>query len=128
MRPRIVSIEIRRDEWVTSIVMSRVLNAFAFAARRFWLRLKPETRRAFKSVAIGVPCLLAFVALVSATPAPGIIVAIAACMYFWPTMAAIGRNHDTIAGIFVLNLLLGWTVIGWIVAMVWACSRPRLPA
>lgn len=29
--------------------------------------------------------------------------------------------------IFVLNLLLGWTVIGWIVALVWALTVDSAP-
>ncbi len=41
-------------------------------------------------------------------------------LYFLPTL--IGRNKSNVGAIFVLNLLLGWTVIGWIVALVWACT------
>ena len=26
--------------------------------------------------------------------------------------------------IFVLNLLLGWTLFGWVAALVWACMNP----
>jgi hypothetical protein len=41
---------------------------------------------------------------------------------FLPTIiAAIRHNHAT-GRIFLLNLLLGWTGIGWIVALVWACT------
>jgi hypothetical protein len=40
--------------------------------------------------------------------------------YFLPTIIA---HHKRNAGaIFVLNLLTGWTVIGWIVAFVWALT------
>ena len=27
-----------------------------------------------------------------------------------------------LAAIFFLNLFLGWTLIGWVVALAWACS------
>ncbi|MGC2333655.1 MAG: superinfection immunity protein [Candidatus Acidiferrales bacterium] len=40
--------------------------------------------------------------------------------YFLPSI--IGHQKRSFAGIFVLNLLLGWTVIGWIVALIWACT------
>jgi Superinfection immunity protein len=40
--------------------------------------------------------------------------------YFLPSI--IGHEKRSFAGIFALNLLLGWTVIGWIVALVWACT------
>ncbi len=38
-------------------------------------------------------------------------------IYFLPTFLAKGRKG---VAIFVLNLLLGWTLIGWIFALVWA--------
>ena len=47
-------------------------------------------------------------------------------MYFLPTI--IGHNKQNSGGIFLMNLLLGWTVVGWVIAMVWACSaETRLP-
>jgi len=46
--------------------------------------------------------------------------------YFLPSI--IGHEKRSFAGIFVLNLLLGWTVIGWIVALIWACTdEHRVP-
>ena len=53
-------------------------------------------------------------------------------VYFLPTIVcAIRRHHNTLA-IFVLNIFLGWTFVGWVVAMVWSCTadtklKPRLP-
>jgi len=48
-----------------------------------------------------------------------------AALYFLPTIVASHRGH----GIFVilmLNLLFGWTIIGWLAMLVWAlASRPR---
>jgi len=41
-------------------------------------------------------------------------------IYFVPTMVARSRNHINATAIFVANLLLGWTVLGWAIAMVWA--------
>jgi Superinfection immunity protein len=40
--------------------------------------------------------------------------------YFLPSI--ISHQKQSFAGIFFVNLLLGWTVIGWIVALVWACT------
>jgi len=42
-------------------------------------------------------------------------------LYFLPSI--IGRNKRNAGAIFLLNFFLGWTVVGWIVAMVWACSE-----
>jgi H+/Cl- antiporter ClcA len=40
--------------------------------------------------------------------------------YFLPSI--IGHNKRHAAGIFLLNFFLGWTFIGWIVALLWACT------
>ena len=40
--------------------------------------------------------------------------------YFLPSIVAIVRSKRDIAGIILLNLFLGWTMIGWVVALIWA--------
>src|SRR5580698_7981581 len=47
--------------------------------------------------------------------------------YLLPTIIAIVRRKLNAGGIFVLNLLLGWTLIGWIGALVWALSSDAQP-
>jgi hypothetical protein len=44
-------------------------------------------------------------------------------LYFVPSFLAIKRKNA--AAIFMLNLFLGWTFIGWVVALVWAVSEPK---
>ena len=46
-------------------------------------------------------------------------------VYFFPAMVAARRNHHQNNAIFMLNLLLGWTVIGWMAAFIWAVSAVR---
>lgn len=46
-------------------------------------------------------------------------------LYLLPALVASSRSHHNSGAIFALNLLLGWTVIGWIVAFVWACTATR---
>ena len=45
-------------------------------------------------------------------------------IYFLPTLFAFRRQHYNRGAILVLNLFLGWTLIGWVVALVWACMKP----
>lgn len=45
-----------------------------------------------------------------------------AVIYFMPSIVGRNRDHKNKLGIFVLNLALGWTLIGWLVALIWACS------
>jgi hypothetical protein len=42
--------------------------------------------------------------------------------YFLPSIIALIRRSNNAGGIFLLNLLLGWTFIGWIVSLVWAIA------
>jgi Superinfection immunity protein len=40
--------------------------------------------------------------------------------YFLPSIVAFARSKRDSAAILILNLLLGWTAIGWIIALVWS--------
>jgi hypothetical protein len=41
-------------------------------------------------------------------------------LYFLP--AIIAHNKRDSSKILIVNLLFGWTVIGWCIALVWACT------
>jgi len=41
-------------------------------------------------------------------------------MYFLPSIIALARNKRDLTAIVLLNFFLGWTMIAWIVALVWA--------
>jgi Superinfection immunity protein len=41
-------------------------------------------------------------------------------MYFLPSILALARNKRDTTAIVLLNFFLGWTMIGWVVALVWA--------
>lgn len=47
--------------------------------------------------------------------------------YLAPWLIAYQRSHQNQLAIAVLNVLLGWTVIGWIVALIWACTAVQKP-
>jgi hypothetical protein len=44
-------------------------------------------------------------------------------LYFLPTIIAFAREKRDAVSILVLNLLLGWTMIGWVIALVWALRQ-----
>jgi Superinfection immunity protein len=50
------------------------------------------------------------------------------CVYFMPTWVAGTRDKKDSTAIFLLNLFLGWTLVGWVVALVWACMEDTKPA
>lgn len=41
-------------------------------------------------------------------------------MYFLPSIIAFARSKRDSTSILVLNLLLGWTAIGWVIALIWS--------
>ena len=43
-------------------------------------------------------------------------------LYLLPAFVAGARGHQNTGAILALNLLLGWTMIGWIVALVWSLT------
>ena len=59
-----------------------------------------------------------------------IALAIGGLLYFIPAIVAESRKHRNSSAILILNLLLGWTFFGWVIALVWAFTdnvRPEEP-
>jgi len=48
-------------------------------------------------------------------------------LYFLPAIIALARNKRDTTSILLLNFFLGWTAIGWVIALVWAL-RQDMPA
>ncbi|HEY4201295.1 MAG TPA: superinfection immunity protein [Devosiaceae bacterium] len=47
---------------------------------------------------------------------------LALLLYFLPTWTALWRRHDKKWLVVLANLLLGWTVIGWVAVLVWSLA------
>ena len=43
-------------------------------------------------------------------------------LYFLPTIIVLARRKKNVLGPILVNVLLGWTIIGWIVALIWALT------
>jgi len=78
----------------------------------------------------GLILLLAFILLpafaigsgnnTAAAIAAGVFIIDGLAVYFAPGIVAAYYKHPSATGIAVLNFLLGWTVLGWVAALVWA--------
>lgn len=44
-------------------------------------------------------------------------------VYLIPTIIAFARGHDSKWGIGVLNIVLGWSLVFWVVTLIWALSN-----
>jgi len=45
------------------------------------------------------------------------------CFYFLPSIVAFLRGYKNSLSIFLLNVFLGWTVLGWVSALVWSVMK-----
>jgi len=43
-------------------------------------------------------------------------------IYLLPTIVAISRNHRNQAGIMLLNIIFGWTILVWFGSLIWSVS------
>ncbi len=50
----------------------------------------------------------------------GIVLALA--LYLLPAIVALCRRHHNFAAIAALNILLGWTFLGWVAALIWSLT------
>lgn len=53
-----------------------------------------------------------------------IIIGVIFCLsiYLLPAGIAILRNRKNTGSIFTVDLFLGWTLVGWVVALAWAVA------
>jgi hypothetical protein len=59
------------------------------------------------------------------SPLPLLILIVGGAIYFTPTIVAAVRKSSRLGVILAVNLLVGWTVAGWVVALVMAITSPR---
>lgn len=45
----------------------------------------------------------------------------AIALYFLPTIIAGYRQHSSLFVIALLNIFFGWTMLGWLILVIWAC-------
>ena len=46
-------------------------------------------------------------------------------VYFLPTLIALVRDHHNKVAVIVTNLLLGWTGVVWLVALIWSFTNQK---
>lgn len=49
-------------------------------------------------------------------------VMIGVIMYFIPSIVAFRRDTVSRWGIFLVNIFFGWTLLIWIITLIWACE------
>lgn len=51
---------------------------------------------------------------------PTLIISAIVGFYFLPSIIATGRKIESADSLVLVNLLFGWTLIGWIACLLWA--------
>lgn len=54
-----------------------------------------------------------------------VLIALILAIYATPGFIAYRRRHPSRHAIIAVNVLFGWSVIGWAVALVWALKRQQ---
>jgi hypothetical protein len=52
-----------------------------------------------------------------------VIIVACAAIYFLPTIIAVRKKKANTSAITLVNLFLGWTLVGWFIALLWAVSN-----
>lgn len=74
--------------------------------------------------ALGVMCLIAGFGLVRQPMIAGALVIFGGLVvYFIPSV--VGHKKRNATAILLLNIFLGWTFLGWVVALVWAATKEK---
>ena len=78
--------------------------------------------KTFINFLLGYFVIAILISLLAGDAATGFAVALILGIYFLPDWIAQSRGHPNRGSIFVLNLFLGWTFLGWVAALIWANS------
>lgn len=46
-------------------------------------------------------------------------------LYFMPSLIAYNHNKTQKLPILLLNIFLGWTLLFWVICLVWACTEEK---
>ena len=52
-----------------------------------------------------------------------IILIVSLIIYLLPSLIACERNHLNQIPILIINLFLGWTLIGWVLCLAWSLTN-----
>ena len=54
---------------------------------------------------------------------PSLLLIAAVLIYFFPSAMLVGKHKRNALAIVLLNVLAGWTIIGWLIALIWAATK-----
>jgi hypothetical protein len=89
----------------------------------------PRNPRPLWWIGIVVGALIVAISADTSSPALGLrtfaVLAVATVIYYVPTITGYVRRRPDLAQLAGFNVVLGWTVVGWIIAFVWSLRTPE---
>ena len=76
----------------------------------------------FIVVAMSEFFLLGTYALLAIAVTP-LLIALPFALYFYPTIKAYQAKKKNTTSIGLTNFFFGWTILGWIICLIWAASK-----
>ena len=58
----------------------------------------------------------------------GVVLANLMFLLFWPAILAFRKHHSQRWAILAVTVLVGWSIAGWLFAVIWALRGPIDPA
>jgi hypothetical protein len=87
--------------------------------------IEPLGRRCKGSVSASIQRLEVAMQGLGSTVLKHLVQVFAVLVYIFPTIAASRYRHPKHSAILFLNISLGWTVIGWVIALRWAFTPEK---
>ncbi len=56
-----------------------------------------------------------------------LVIIVVIALYLLPTIVAASRHKENIGTVVVINVFLGWSFIGWVVALAMAFGQTKQP-
>lgn len=108
--------------------LKALLNANHVRERHIYRTCRPSSHRPIHSLPLA-PLMLTGREILKGRPKNvhsvilGITIIGGLCLYFLPTIIAINRSANRHATIFFINLIFGWTIVGWIATVIWVVAQ-----
>ena len=120
--------------WITKINENRRLEEIALKKREIELReqkrkddiareAREQKQKELRKKELAEVKRQAIVALIWSVVFIGTVIVLGISLYMTPTIIAYHRRHHNKVAILTLNILLGWTFLGWVASLVWAVTK-----
>lgn len=98
---------------IPTVVLAADIDPDQLGQAKRPVEVDEDAAKAFAGTALGGSLLCLVVSILGAL-----------VLNFMPAIIAALRKHPNTLPIFLLVLLLGWTGVGWIIALVWSLTSP----